>query len=343
MQRHPRSPAEEAVPIYVIMRFSPRPLLAALSALAFLSVLPPLAAAQGGPPFRSDDPETPESRHVELNLGITGDRNPGGGVYQAPVMDLNYGLGSRAQIRYILPFSVVETRPLPANGPHPLQDGHVLAGLGESLVGVKFRFYQHHPGDPWLRRAGAGGSSARETAQSEAAEAEERGTNLAMSIFPQITLNNPTHSVGRGIVPSGPDVLLPLELSARFGPLQLDGEAGYHLSNSHVPQSWSRGLIVGHEFTRHTKIGVELYSQQEANEINGEPKKRETTLGLGGRQALNRRRTFLLMAMGGRSFQGVSEASIQPSWFAYVGVRMVFGPAEKLALQMGQKQPGEDR
>ena len=320
------------------MRLPARLLLAAAFAVSLIAVLPRLASAQGGPPFRSDDPETPESRHVELNLGFTGDRNPSGGVYQAPVMDLNYGLGSRAQIRYILPFSVVETRQLPANGPHPSQDGHVLAGLGESLVGVKFRFYQHHPGDPWLHRA-----AASKVAEGEPAEAEEQGTNFAMSIFPQITLNNPTHSVGRGIVPSGPDVLLPFELSARFGPLQFDGEAGYHLSNSHVPQSWSRGLIVGHEFTRRTEIGVELYSQQEANEVDGEPKKRETTLGLGGRQALNRRRTFLLMAMGGRSFQGVSEKGIQPSWFAYVGVRMVFGPTEKLALQVGQKQPGEER
>ncbi len=322
-----------------IMRLSARLFVAALFALALFAVLPPLVSGQGGPPFRTDDPETPESRHVELNLGVTGDRNPSGGVYQAPVMDLNYGLGSRAQIRYILPFAVVETRPLPANGPYPSQEGHVIAGLGQSLVGLKFRFYQHHPGDPWLHR----GAAAEEPRESEAAETEERGTNLAVSVFPQITVNNPSHSVGRGIVPPGPDVLLPVELSARFGPLQFDGEAGYHLSNSHVPQSWSRGLIVGHEFTRRTEIGVELYSQQEANEVEGEPKKRETTLGLGGRQALNRHRTVLLMAMGGRSFQGVSEASIQPSWFAYVGVRMVFGPAEKLALQIGQKQPGEER
>ena len=313
----------------LIMRLYARLLLAALPALA---ILPSLATAQGGPPFRSDDPETPESRHVELNLGFTGDRNPSGGVYQAPVMDLNYGLGSRAQIRYILPFTVVETRPLSANGPYPSQDGHVVAGLGESLVGVKLRFYQHRPGDPWLHRT----APAEEPREVEEAETEERGTNLAVSLFPQITLNNPTHSVGRGIVPSGPDVLLPLELSARLGPLWVDGEAGYHLSNSQVPQSWSRGLIVGHEITRRTELGVELYSQQEANEIDGEPKKRETTLGLGGRQSLNRRRNVLLMAMAGRSFQGVAEASIQPSWFAYVGVRIVFGPAEKPRVPMGK-------
>jgi len=61
------------------------------------------AYAQGGPPFRTDDPETPGNRHWEINFGWIGDRNPEAGAYQVPDFDINYGLGDRIQLKYEIP------------------------------------------------------------------------------------------------------------------------------------------------------------------------------------------------------------------------------------------------
>ena len=56
------------------------------------------------------------------------------------------------------------------------------------------------------------------------------------------------------------------------------------------------------------------------------PKQRESTLGVGGRQSLNKANTLNLLLMGGRSFQAVSVTNNQPSWIAYVGLQVLLGP-----------------
>ena len=92
-------------------------------ALTVLPLLAKLALAQGGPPFRSDDPDTPGNRNWEINFGHLGQRNQFGGEYDVPNIDLNYGLGHRVQLKFEMPLSVTETRGA---------DAHVLAGPGNS-------------------------------------------------------------------------------------------------------------------------------------------------------------------------------------------------------------------
>ena len=140
--------------------------------------------------------------------------------------------------------------------------------------------------------------------------------NLSVSTFPQLFLDNPTRAVPRGLVAPGPNFYLPLEINGRIGPIRLDGEVGYNFGNHALPQSWGRGLLIGHEFTDRTEAYLELYY----------PKQRETTLGLGGRQALNKAKTFNLLLMGSRSFQTITATNSQPSWIAYVGVQVLLGP-----------------
>ena len=300
------------------------------------------ARAQAGPPFRTDDPETPGNKHWEINLGWIGNRNPGAGSYQVPDFDINYGLGDRIQLKYELPIAIEETRPQPPTESQPALPGSVLVGLGESLLGVKWRFYEHHPGDRWFGR-----NPPESTAQ--AGSGEERVVDFSMGTYPQLTLDNPTSSVPNGVVPPGPDFLLPLEVNGRIGPIRLDGEVGYHFGNHALPQSWIRGAIIGHEFTDRTEAYAEIYDQQDANRIpagqgvgqfaTGVPKQRQTTLGLGGRQALNRRKTLLLMLMGGRSFQAITAQNSQPSWIAYVGLQVLLGPKEPVTPQVEQTKP----
>ena len=326
-----------------------------------------VAQGQGGPPFRTDDPETPGNQHWEINFGFIGDRNPAAGAYQVPDFDINYGLGDRIQLKYEIPIAIEETRPQAASANEAAVPGQVIGGLGESLLGIKWRFYEHHPDDAWVKnRFGTGlldafGHSSAEPAKLEAASEDSPGSadapepvvNLSISTYPQVFLDNPTRAVPRGLVAPGPSFFLPLEVNARVGPIRLDGEVGYNFGNHAVAQSWSRGLLIGHEFTDRTEAYIELYYQQDANRIGpgqgvgqcatGFPKQRETTLGLGGRQALNRAKTLNLLLMGGRSFQTVSAANSQPSWIAYVGLQVLLGPKQPVTPQVEQKLPNESK
>jgi hypothetical protein len=307
------------------------------------------AHGQGGPPFRTDDPETPGNQHWEINFGWIGDRNPASGAYEVPDFDINYGLGDRIQLKYELPIAIEEIRPQPADPPIPAQAGHVIAGLGESLLGIKWRFYEHHPGDSWIEdRFGTGllglfghhaGASkpASDSGDSPGAnDVPEPVVDFSVSTYPQLFLDNPTNATQRGLVAPGPVFFLPLEVNARLGPIRINGEAGYSFGNHAVPQTWNRGLLVGHEFSDRTEVYLELYDVEDANRIapgqgvgefaTGYPKQREATLGLGGRQALNKAKNLNLLLMAGRSFQAVTAANGQPSWIAYVGFQVLLGP-----------------
>jgi hypothetical protein len=271
-----------------------------------------VACAQGGPPFKTDDPETPGNKQWEINFGWMGERSAGEGAYSIPNVDLNYGLGDRIQLKFELPIVIHEVRQLPGyNG--QIDSGtqaRLDFGAGESLLGVKWRFFQHFS----------------KTFEQTASGAEHPEPNFSVSMYPQLSLNNPTSSVERDVVTTGPQFLLPLEANARIGPIRIDGEVGYWFTNKNVPQSWIRGLIIGHEFTPRTEAYVEIYDQQDANRVDGEPKGRQATVGLGGRHAMDRKQSVLLLFMGGRSFQKVAASNLQPSWIAYVGVQFLLGP-----------------
>lgn len=289
--------------------------------------------AQAGPPFLTDDPETPGNKHWEINYGFIGDRNPGQGAYQVPDFDINYGLGDRIQLKYELPIAIAETRtatPTPATIAPP---NSIATGLGESLLGIKWRFYEHHAHDPIFRdRFGTGlldlfAHPQPDTQQQPTApDAEEPRTNFSIGTYPQLYLNNPTSSVARGVVDPGPNFFLPIEINGRIGPIRMDAEAGYNFGNAHLQQSWSRGFLIGHEFSDSTEAYLELHDDQDATRLDGQPKQRQATLGLGGRQALNHKKTILLMLMGGRSFQAITPQNSQPGWVAYVGIQTLLGP-----------------
>jgi len=266
--------------------------------LTTLTRLSPLALAQGGPPFRSDDPDTPGNKRWEINTVLDADRNPSVGLYSIPNIDINYGLGNRIQLKFELPLSIQESRG---------SSGHVVAGLGNSLLGVKWRFYAHHP-------------KSKESGQTDKKEA-----NFGISTYPQLLLNNPTRSVARDIVEPGPQLLIPVEANAKIGLIRISGEFGYWFTNKKVPNSWIRGVIVGHEFRNKTELYMELYDQAATRASAEEPKTRESTLGIGLRTPIAGNGSFWFIGMGGRSFVTVTPNNGQPSWIASVGLQILTG------------------
>lgn len=99
--------------------------------LAVVCLLTVCAVAQGGPPLLTDDPGTPGNGNWEINLGLTQDITPDFHTYAIPVFDINYGLGSRLQLNYQVPYA------LAGDQGQPMQ-----RGWGNSEAAVKWRFFQ---------------------------------------------------------------------------------------------------------------------------------------------------------------------------------------------------------
>jgi len=250
--------------------------------------------AQGGPPFITDDPGTPGKRQWEINLGWLGNHNPGNSSYQIPNIDINYGWGDRIQLMFS-----------PSLAAATDEHNTTRASLGELQFGVKWRYFEHH-------RAGEPKSG--------------ENLNFSLGTYPQVLVNNPTSAVRRGIVENGPQYYLPLEFTAKLGPVGFDGEVGHWFGNKLVPSRWGRGLIAGHEFSERLELYGEIYDLQDANRIGTAPKQRQLTVDFGGRQTLDRSGHLRLLFLGGRGIQAVTRQNSEPDWIAYGGVQILFGP-----------------
>lgn len=255
-----------------------------------------LIHAQGGPPFITDDPGTPGNRHWEINLGWTGNHNPAHASYQLPDIDINYGWGDRIQLMFS-PYLAAATG----------ADNTTRAGLGETVFGVKWRYFEHHtPGE----------------------SKSDQNMTFSLGTYPQVSINNPTSSVRRGIVEPGPQYYLPAEFTARLGPVDFNGEVGRWIGNHNVPDRWGRGLIAGHEFSERLELYGELYDLQDINRIGAVPRQRALTLDVGGRKTLDHAGHLRLLFLGGRGIQAVTRQNSEPDWIAYIGVQILFGPKE---------------
>ena len=162
----------------------------------------------------------------------------------------------------------------------------VKFGLGQDQLGFKWRFY------------------------------DNKDSGFAMSLFPQVSINNPNDSVARGITPRGASLILPLEFSKKIGPIDLNWEVGYNFVHK-GPDGWLAGIVVGHEFTKKLELDAEFYS------IGTFPPSRDQeTLGAGLRYKIHPPVIVLLMA--GRSVQPAGVT--QPYFVGYFGLQFLLPP-----------------
>jgi len=154
-------------------------------------------------------------------------------------------------------------------------------GAGQDQLGVKWRFY-------------------------------DKG-GLGISVFPQVSLNNPDHSVQRGIVPPGASFLAPFEFTKKAGPVDLNWEVGYNAVHK-GPDGWLAGLVVGHDMSERLELDAEFYGLGTFNNSNN-----QQTLGMGARCKL--RPPFILLLMAGRSLTAAHNG--QPSFVGYFGMQFL--------------------
>jgi len=249
--------------------------------VALISALTLPALAQGGPPFIGDDPGTPGDGNWEINVATYTERHPTERIYNAPILDMNYGLGNRIQLKYQVPYLV--------DG----EDGEpTRTGLGKSLAGVKWRFY----------------------------DSDEQ--KLEISTYPQLEFNNPTASLDRGLVDYGTRFYLPIELTKKVGSFEVNPEIGYWFA-SNKGAAWAAGLIVLREVSKRMELAGELY-----NTANTDGSNHWNTLDAGGRYKLGEH--FVLLFMAGRSLTKPSIG--QPQFVGYLGMQFLFSMKHKKSV-----------
>jgi len=108
-----------------------RPLCMGVSALALAVILH--RRADAGPPYETDDPETPPLRTWEINLALVLHEGTDPASFEAPAFDFNYGLTRTIQLGFGTPIVSIDPR---------VGDG--VTGLGDAGLSVKWRFLEEH-------------------------------------------------------------------------------------------------------------------------------------------------------------------------------------------------------
>ena len=142
---------------------------------------------------------------------------------------------------------------------------------------------------------------------------DEGEGGLQVSTFPQVEMGGTGHARQAGIVGPGPRYLLPLEVSKRVGPVDLDVEAGYYLPG-HGPRERILGIVAGRPVTDRLELDVEIYDDRA---YGAWP--HSTTMDVGGRYKLGR--GFIALFMAGRSVNGLADG--QPEFTGYFGLQIL--------------------
>jgi hypothetical protein len=241
--------------------------ISCLFALAYSSGV----LGEGGPPMITDDPGTPGNGNWEINVAWLGEHDAVATTQNAPLLDLNYGLGARIQLKYEVPWLLVHGA-----------GADSASGIGDSLAGVKWRFYD--TGDP---------------------------QRWQVSMYPQYEFNSAGGSDRRGVLERGAHWLLPLEFQRNFGIVDLNFEFGRTLTTQGAAQDdWFGGVVVGRKLTPRFETMLELQGTFARN-FN----RNSVILNSGVRYKIAG--PFTLLAAVGSGIGG----NERPAWIGYLGLQ----------------------
>lgn len=237
--------------------------------------------------MRTDDPGTPGNGNWEINVAATVDRQPDERFYETPLLDVNYGLGERMQLKFEIPWVVRTT------------DSDTQNGLGNSLAGVKWRFYEN----------------------------DKRRVEL--SVYPQLEFNNPNSSADRGLVDRGVRLLLPMEATKTIGPVNINAEGGYWITQFESNE-WIAGVVAGRQVKPRLELLAEIYG---TGKTDGS--EHEESVDVGGRYKLRER--LLLLFMIGHSFHEVGLEG--GNWVGYLGLQFQIQKHKHTPVPVGVPEP----
>lgn len=228
------------------------------SAVAVALILFPSGAlAQGGPPLITDDPDTPGPGHWEINLAGVVEKSRPDRRLEAPLADINYGVGPRIQLKFEVPWLNVRETGKP-----------VQAGLGNSNVGVKWRFLG------------------------------QEGQRIAWATYPQAEVNTGRVMAEKGFVNEGSQFLLPTELTIQVSRFEINGEVGRNFVQN-GDDGWIFGMATEVEFDRAFELVGELRGERSGASTA------ELMVNVGARKKMSRQIVLLIAA--GRGVRGPAD------------------------------------
>ena len=160
--------------------------------------------ALGGPPILTDDPGTPGSGNWEVNVAVTSESSSSRSRLEAPLADINYGVGERIQLKYEVPFVISKNRDDPTS----------VNGIDHSMGGIKYRFL------------------------------DQEKAGFAMSTYPQVAFRSPMKSgIQDSEHATGTEGFIPVEIQETRGLWEFNQEVGYHLVYGEMNQAFYGGAI----------------------------------------------------------------------------------------------------
>jgi hypothetical protein len=102
--------------------------------MAFVAILS-AGPALAGAPFVTDDADTPDAQHFEIDLAAQYTRFQGGSAATVPSLEVNYGVTDKLQVSILTPLAMSHIDGTGTN-----------IGLGDIEFGVKYRFIE---ADDW--------------------------------------------------------------------------------------------------------------------------------------------------------------------------------------------------
>jgi hypothetical protein len=218
-----------------------------------------IGLAQAGPPFVTDDPEPPPSGGWEINVPFILERTPGKTEIDAPLFDFNYGLPD-IQLKLEFPIKIV----------HDDSDG-TMAGAGDLLLGVKWRFLNNEP------------------------------LQLQLGIYPQLLL--PTGDHARDLGEGRTAFVLPLVAQKNWEKWTLYGNVGFWWQTAAETRNYVyAGAVLEREIDERLTLGVELFG----NSPKDRRSRSDVAFNLGGTWKLSKHLNLLFA--GGRDIVGDTTA-----------------------------------
>jgi hypothetical protein len=188
------------------------------------------AWASGGPPMITDDPGTPGNCHWEINVAALSSHAARATTYQLPLVDVNYGVGDRIQLKFEMPWLLQDE----ANGTS-------RSGAGDGLAGVKWRFYD-------------AGENAWQISTYPQVELD----------FP------PSNSNRNELTDSGTSYLLPVEFEHGFEGFDINFELGRWFRPAQQVDSWITGCVLTHEVKKGFELIAELHEEAAVHQSQDE-------------------------------------------------------------------------
>lgn len=222
----------------------------------------------------TDDPGTPGDGQWEINFAATARRSSAGSEGELPLLDVNYGLGDYVELKYEVPWIVQDEA-----------GGGTRSGLGNSMFGVKWRFY----------------------------DAGEDGWQV--SIYPQLEIRNPgSGSANRGLAEDANTFILPFQFMRAFQSVGVSFEIGREFP-SHGEDAWFGGVVIGHEWSEAVAGMAELHAESSETVDRS-----AVTVNLGVRVAAGEQGT-ILMSVGRDIHNDIEEKA---SVLGYLGWQITF-------------------